>query len=254
MTVRALVFDAYGTLYDVQSVRGLAIELCGEKGEIITQIWRIKQLEYTWLRGLMQAYEDFWSVTRASLEFALATVGVEASQALCDRLMHKYLDLDLYPEARDALTSLRAFKLAILSNGSPGMLRALVKASGIAPLFAEVISVDSAKTYKPDPRCYGLVVPALGVAKHEVLFVSSNGFDVAGAKQFGFQVAWIERDGGPAAPANSDVRPAEFFSLLRGRAESLGRQADFRIKTLADLLPVVSAFQDRTAPVRRMAT
>jgi 2-haloacid dehalogenase len=244
MTVRALVFDAYGTLYDVQSVRGLAIELCGEKGEIITQVWRLKQLEYTWLRGL----------TRASLEFALATVGVEASQALCERLMHKYLDLDLYPEARDALTSLKGFKLAILSNGSSGMLRALVKASGIAPLLAEVISVDSAKTYKPDPRCYGLVVPALGVAKHEVLFVSSNGFDVVGAKQFGFQVAWIERDGGPAAPANSDVRPAEFFGLLRGRAESLGREADFRIKALTDLLPVVSAFQDRSPPVRQIAT
>ncbi len=240
MTIRALVFDAYGTLYDVQSVRSLATSLCGDKGELITQIWRLKQLEYTWLRGLMRDYEDFWPVTRASLEFALESAGVVPTPTLCDRLMEKYLDLDLYPEARAALTALDGYQLAILSNGSPMMLDALVKASGIAPLLADVISVDRAKTFKPDPRCYELVTPALGIAKHEVLFVSSNSFDVAGAKQFGFQVAWIERGGGPAAPKSSDVGPAEFYKLLRGRAERLGYQADFRIKALTDLPAVVS--------------
>jgi 2-haloacid dehalogenase len=240
MTVRALVFDAYGTLYDVQSVRSLATELCGAKGELITQLWRLKQLEYTWLRGLMRSYEDFWRITRASLEFALESAGVAPRPALCDRLMAKYLDLDLYPEARQALDALKGLKLAILSNGSPKMLDELVKASGIAPLLADVISVDRAKTFKPDPKCYALVEPALGVSKHEVLFVSSNGFDVVGAKAFGFKVAWIERGGGPAAATSSDIGPAEFYRLLRGRAEKLGHEADFRIEALTDLPRVVA--------------
>lgn len=243
MTVRALVFDAYGTLYDVQSVRGLAAELCGPKGELVTQLWRLKQLEYSWLRGLMGGDEDFWRLTRASLEFALESAGLRAEPALCERLMAKYLDLDLYPEARQALDSLNGLKLAILSNGSAAMLDALVEASGIAPLLADVISVDRAKTFKPDPRCYALVEPALGIAKHEVLFVSSNGFDVAGAKAFGFKVAWIERGGGPVTPASSDIGPAEFYKLLRGRAEKLGPGADFRIEALTDLPKIVSGLR-----------
>jgi 2-haloacid dehalogenase len=240
MTICALVFDAYGTLYDVQSVRRLATELCGEKGELITQVWRLKQLEYTWLRGLMRAYEDFSVVTRASLEFALESAGVTPTPDLCEKLMAKYLDLDLYPEARQALNAVAGYKLAILSNGSPDMLDALVRTSGIAPFFSDVISVDRAKTYKPDPRAYELVTPALGITRQEVLFVSSNGFDVAGAKRFGFTVAWIERAGGLAAPEDSNVGPAEFYKLLRGRSEGLGYQPDFRINALTDLASLVS--------------
>jgi 2-haloacid dehalogenase len=240
MTVRALVFDAYGTLYDVQSVRRLATELCGDKGELVTQLWRLKQLEYTWLRGLMRDYADFWQVTGESLDFALAAAGATLVPAARDRLMAKYLDLDLYPEARAALDALRGQKLAILSNGSPRMLEDLVAASGIAPLLAEIISVDLAKTYKPDPACYALVEPRLGVSRDEVLFISSNGFDVAGAKTFGFRVAWIERGGGAAPPVSSAVGPAEFYRLLRGRAETLARAADFRIGALTDLPQVVA--------------
>jgi 2-haloacid dehalogenase len=239
MTVRALVFDAYGTLYDVQSVRGLAMRSCGDKGELVTQIWRLKQLEYTWLRGLMRSYEDFWSTTRAALEFALESAGMAPTPTLCDPLMAKYLDLDLYPEAREALGALSGYKLAILSNGSPKMLDALVNASGIAGLFSDVISVDRVKTYKPDPKCYELVMPALGVANDEVLFVSSNSFDVAGAKCFGFRVAWIERSGNRAAAA-PEAGSVEFYRLLRGRAERLGYPADFRIGALSDLAPLVA--------------
>jgi 2-haloacid dehalogenase len=240
MAVRALVFDAYGTLYDVQSVRGLATELCGAKGELITQLWRLKQLEYSWLRGLMGGDQDFWRLTRASLEFALEAAGVATDPKLCERLMAKYLDLDLYPEARAALGALAGCKLAILSNGSQKMLDALIEASGVAPLFADVISVDRAKSFKPDPRCYALVGAALDVGKQEVLFVSSNGFDVAGAKAFGFKVAWIERGGGPVTPASSDIGPGEMYRLLRGRAEKLGPGADFRIEALTDLPGVVT--------------
>ena len=235
MIIRALVFDAYGTLYDVQSVRSLAVELCGNKGELVTQLWRLKQLEYTWLRGLMQDYQDFWSVTRASLEFALDSVGIAPAPSVCEPLMQKYLSLDLYPEAREALDSLKSYKLAILSNGSPQMLQALIKASGISHFLADVISVDLAKTYKPNAAAYALVGPSLGIAKCDTLFVSSNSFDVVGAKHFGFNVAWVERGGNPAVPANSDVTPFEFFKLLRGRAEAFEYQADFRIRALTDL-------------------
>src|SRR6266404_1309697 len=122
MTIRALVFDAYGTLYDVRSVQAKAEQLCPGRGEVITQVWRLKQLEYTWLCSLLQQYEDFWEVTRASLDFALRAGGVEPNDAVCGPLMENYLHLDPYPEAREALAALEGRKLAILSNGSPRML------------------------------------------------------------------------------------------------------------------------------------
>jgi 2-haloacid dehalogenase len=233
--IRTVVFDAYGTLYDVHSVRRLCTELCGDKGDLITQLWRLKQLEYTWLRGLMRSYEDFWLVTRASLEFSLESVGIIPKASLCERLMDKYLDLDLYPEAREALAALKGYQLAILSNGSPNMLQKLVRASGIESSLAAVISVDLAKTYKPNPECYALVEKVLAVRKDEVLFVSSNGFDVAGARRFGFQVAWIARHQRADRPVNSNVGPAELYALLRGGAEKLGYDATFRISALTDL-------------------
>jgi 2-haloacid dehalogenase len=239
MSIRALVFDAYGTLYDVQSVRGLATELCGDKGELITQLWRLKQLEYTWLRSLMRCYQDFWSITRAALEFSLASVGLAPHPSLCDRLMNKYLHLDLHEEAEQALASLRDYRLAILSNGSPMMLDALVRSSGLTARFADVISVDRVKRFKPDPGCYALVEPALGVTKEEVLFVSSNGFDIAGAKRYGFNVVWIDRGGATLAPRDSAIGPAEFYRLMRGRAEQLGYEPDYRVTRLTDLAPLI---------------
>ena len=179
MTVRALVFDAYGTLYDVQSVLAKAEALCPGKGEVITQIWRLKQLEYTWLRSLMQEYADFWEVTGAALDFALRAAGVEPNDAIREPLMENYLHLDPYPEAREALAALAGHKLAILSNGSPRMLQELVRNSGLDRWIEAAISVDSVRAYKPHPSCYALVEPALGVPKEEVLFVSSNSFDVS---------------------------------------------------------------------------
>jgi 2-haloacid dehalogenase len=241
VTIRGLVFDAYGTLYDVQSVRALAVELIGTRGELVTQLWRLKQLEYTWLRSLMEDYQDFWSVTRASLEFSLEGVGLTPSASLCEPLMQKYLDLDLYPEAREALNSLSGYKLAILSNGSPSMLHALIEASNIGHLFADVISVDAIETYKPSTAAYALVEPSLGIPRQEILFVSSNSFDVIGAKRFGFNVAWIDRGGSQGMPTNSNVSPSEFFKLLRGRTESLKYEADVRLQALTDLSQFVRA-------------
>src|ERR1700735_2367190 len=153
MVIRAIVFDAYGTLYDVQSVGSLANELCGNKGELITQLWRLKQLEYSWLHSLMRDYRDFWPLTRASLEFSLKSVGIEPDPALCERLMGKYLELDLHEDSRVALDELDDYELAILSNGSQPMLDALVASSGLGDRFAAGISVGRPHAFRRgDPR------------------------------------------------------------------------------------------------------
>jgi 2-haloacid dehalogenase len=237
MAITALVFDAYGTLYDVQSVFARTEQLCPGKGDLITQLWRLKQLEYTWLQTALQEYRDFSFLTRAALEFALRAAGVEPGGPITQPLLDNYLHLDPYPEARDALGTLRSLggrKLAILSNGSTAMLSALVENSGLGALLDAVISVDGARKFKPHPDCYALVEQQLGVPSHEVLFVSSNGFDVLGAKHFGFRVAWIQRGGGPS-PAVDPVLPAQMYRLLRGHAETLGYLQDHTVSALTDL-------------------
>jgi 2-haloacid dehalogenase len=235
MPIRAIAFDAYGTLYDVQSVRSRAIELCGEKGELITQLWRMKQLEYSWLHSLMQDYRDFWAVTRAALDFSLTSVGIPPAPALCDALMDKYFQLELYPEAVEALDALSGHTMVIFSNGSPAMLEPLIAASGQGDRFADLISVDRAKCFKPDPAAYALVEQSLGVPPAETLFVSSNGFDIAGAKRFGFPVARIARTDGTPPPATAQIGPGELYRLLRGQAEQLGYTADWTVRRLTDL-------------------
>jgi 2-haloacid dehalogenase len=237
MTIKAVVFDAYGTLYDVHSIYSKAEALCPGKGDLITQIWRLKQLEYTWLQTSLRDYRDFAFLTHASLEFALCAVDIEPSDHLTKPLFDKYLDLDPYPEAKDALSQLKSRgdrKLAILSNGSTEMLSALVKNSGIDAYLDATISVDGARKFKPHPDCYALVERALGVKNDEVVFVSSNGFDVAGAKRFGFKVIWIRRDRGPSLPLDP-MSPAQMYSLLRGHAERLGYLQDCTASALTDL-------------------
>ena len=237
MAIKAVVFDAYGTLYDVHSVFTKTEELCPGKGDLITQIWRLKQLEYTWLQTSLQDYRDFSFLTHASLEFALRAVGIEPSDSITGPLFDKYLDLDPYAEAKDALRRLKSLggrKLAILSNGSTAMLSALVKNSGLEMFLDATISVDGARKFKPHPDCYALVEKTLGVRKDEVIFVSSNGFDVAGAKRFGFKVIWIRRGGDPGAPVDP-VLPVQMYRLLRGNAECLGYLQDDTVSTLTDL-------------------
>ena len=238
MAIKALVFDAYGTLYDVHSVYAETEALCPGKGDLITQIWRLKQLEYTWLQTSLQEYRDFTFLTRASLEFALRSAGIEPNENITKPLFDKYLDLDPYPEAWDALSKLKGrggYKLAILSNGSTAMLSALVKNSGLDVFLDATISVDGARKFKPHPDCYALVEKALGVKKDEVLFVSSNGFDVAGAKHFGFKVVWLRRDGGAGVPQGL-VLPAQMYRLLRGGTETLGYPEDYAVSALTELL------------------
>ena len=235
MPTRAFVFDAYGTLYDVQSVSARVERACPGRGALVTQLWRLKQLEYTWLRTCMDAFEDFSVVTRDSLGYALQVAGLEPTEALLTDLADAYLHLTPAPEARDALQFLHGRTRAIFSNGSVAMLDALVRNSGLGGLLEHVISVDGARAFKPSSKAYALIEDVTGVPPAETMFVSSNGFDVAGAKRFGFQVAWIRRGGGPgAAPANAD--PSDMFKAQRLHAERLGEQPDHVFGSLTDLV------------------
>ena len=239
MTVKAVVFDAYGTLFDIQSVAAITEQAFPGYGEIITQIWRIKQLEYTWLRSLMRRYEDFSAITRDSLAYTLRCLGLKNDEAVFERIMEKYLHLDLYPDAMATLTAMKDRKLAILSNGSTEMLNTLVRNSGLDRVLDATISVDAGKIFKPAPDAYSLIVSTLGVVPGDVLFVSSNPWDACGAKAFGLNVAWIERvtpEAMAQACVTSDlVPPLTLFKAIRMQMDELGIEPDYRIKTLADL-------------------
>ena len=191
---QAFVFDAYGTLYDVHSVAARCESCFPGKGAQLSQLWRAKQLEYTWQRSLMQRYAPFSTVTREALAYSCAALKLELSVAQMEGLMGEYLSLSLYPDVADTLQRLKSRK-AILSNGSPDMLLPLVKNSGLE--LNAVISVDELKGFKPAPRVYELAVTKLGVAKDRIGFVSSNCWDAIGAKSFGFSVYWINRAGAP---------------------------------------------------------
>ncbi len=191
---RALVFDAYGTLFDVHSISIACESLFPGKGAELSRLWRAKQLEYTWLRSLMGRYAEFEIVTRDALGMACRTLGLALTQATAARLMEGYRQLRPFPEVKDALAALRSRKLAILSNGSPAMLEALIEHAGLSSAFHAVISVDELKTFKPHPSVYGLVTRHLGVHAGEVGFVSSNFWDVSGAASYGFRTFWINRN------------------------------------------------------------
>ncbi len=239
MKIDAVVFDAYGTLYDVQSVAAVTEEAFPGYGSTITQIWRMKQLEYTWLRSLMQRYESFWDVTRESLKFTLDGLGLQYSEAAFAKIVDKYRWLDLYPDAKEALASLSHLKLAILSNGSQDMLDALVRNTGVDKMLAANISVESKRIFKPSPAAYDLIEENIGVKPANVLFVSSNGFDACGGKSYGLNVAWIERVS--VAALHKEVRdpktigPVTLFKAMRMRMEALSLDPDFRIGSLAEL-------------------
>jgi len=247
MTIKAVVFDAYGTLYDIQSVAEITEDAFPGYGEIITQVWRIKQLEYTWLRSLMRRYQDFSHVTQDSLAYTLRCLGLQHDRDTFERIMEKYLHLDLYPDALAALAALKGNKLAILSNGSPEMLNALVKNTGLDRVLDATLSVDARKVFKPAPDAYMLIEEKLGVAPREVLFVSSNPWDACGAKSFGLNVAWIERVT-PDSMAllcveNETVAPLTMFKALRTQMDELGVLPDHRIRSLSDLPKVVASYE-----------
>ena len=193
----AVVFDAYGTLFDVHSVISLCNEIFPQRGAALSEKWRSKQLEYTWLRSLMGHYEDFWRVTESALIFACNALDLECDAGVRARLMDEYLRLKPFPEVVETLRSLSPRPLAILSNGNTRMLNAASKSCGIETMLSQIISVDEVKLYKPSPRVYELAPRKLGVDKTEIGFVSSNCWDVIGAKSFGFRTFWVNRSNLP---------------------------------------------------------
>lgn len=191
--IQAFVFDAYGTLFDPHSIRTLAETLFPGHGTALSQLWRAKQLEYSWLRTLMRRYEDFWSITRDALTFACRSLQLHCTQKQRDSLLEAYLRLETFPEVKGALECLASRRLAILSNGSPNMLRAVVDSNELTHLFGCVLSVDTLKVYKPNPAVYQYAADQLNLPKQSIGFVSSNFWDVAGATSFGFQTFWLNR-------------------------------------------------------------
>ena len=196
--IGACVFDAYGTLFDVTSAAAQCRDALGDKADQLSAIWRVRQLEYTWLRSLMGEYVEFWKVTGDGLDYALAQLGID-DKKLRARLMDIYLRLDAYPEVKRVLKALKkaGVKTAILSNGSPKMLASAVKNAGIKDLLDAVHSVDSIGIYKPHPKVYRLSVKGLKVKAPNICFMSSNAWDAAGAANFGFRVVWVNRFGQP---------------------------------------------------------
>jgi 2-haloacid dehalogenase len=197
--ITAFVFDAYGTLFDVHSVTRKADDLFPGRGAELSRAWRTKQLEYTWLRSLMRRYEDFGQVTEASLAWALESLALKADAGARRSLIEEYRRLALFPEVRGALEKLAPGRvLAILSNGHPDMLEAVVDHNGLRDFFrGGILSVHPAGIFKPDPKVYRLAEERLGVPRAVVGFVSSNGWDAAGARAFGFRACWVNRAGAP---------------------------------------------------------
>jgi len=216
--MKALVFDAYGTLFDVHSmIQACEREFPGQ-GAALSSDWRAKQLEYTWLRSLMACFEDFWRVTEAALEFSCRARGLSLGPEAKARLMDEYLRLALFPEVRETLAALANYKLLVLSNGSTRMLSAVVENAGLTGVFAHVLSVDAVKIYKPSPAVYQLAATRTKLERGAIGFVSSNCWDICGAASFGFETYWVNRSG--ATPEVLGFAPKATFSSL---AELKGR-------------------------------
>lgn len=219
--IKAFVFDAYGTLFDVSSVRERCDHFFPGKGAQIAEIWRVKQLEYTWLGSLMARYRSFWEITQAGLRFACTDLGLDLTSEIQDDLMQHYHQLAIYPEVATALETLAArFPLAILSNGTMDMLRNATRNSKIDGHFKEIYSVEDLAIFKPSPRVYSLVVDGLDIPAKQIGFISSNAWDAAGAKSFGLHVFWINR--------------------FKRTAEELGFPPDHTIQTLDDIVELMN--------------
>ncbi|HYA42761.1 MAG TPA: haloacid dehalogenase type II [Syntrophobacteraceae bacterium] len=192
--IEACVFDAYGTLFDFNSAAARCRDDLGEKADVLSKIWREKQLQYTWLRSLMGLHKDFWQVTGDALDFALKSLQI-SNEGLRERLMGLYRTLDVFPEVPATLEQLKSggFKTAILSNGSPEMLLSAVNGTGLTPLLDAVLSVEAAGIYKPHPSVYKLAVDSLSIAAQAICFVSANAWDAHGASAFGLKVIWCNR-------------------------------------------------------------
>ncbi|SET32605.1 2-haloacid dehalogenase [Salinibacillus kushneri] len=215
--IQAFVFDVYGTLFDVHSISKKCNELFPGKGQLISRTWREKQIEYSNLRQLMGNYKTFYSITKDALRYAVKKNDEHLNHHSEIELMNTYLHLSTYPEVKTVLSRLKDKKLAVFSNGSHDMLDPLLHQSDISRLFTEIISVDEVKQYKPTPASYNHAANVLNAKPEEVLFMSSNGWDISGAKNFGFQTAWINRKNLPVEELN--LAPDTIYEDLTGILE-----------------------------------
>ena len=215
MAPKAVLFDAYGTLFDVYSVGMLAEQLFPGHGERLAQLWRDKQIEYTRLTSMSGRYRPFWEITRAGLRFAALRLGLKLVPAAEDRLMNQYRHLSAFPENRDVLAELkrRGVPAGILSNGDPEMLGVAVKSASFSGLLRHVISVHAVQKYKTDPAAYALGPAAFGLPAKDIRFVSSNGWDAIGATWFGYTTLWVNRAGAPLEQL--DTEPTRTGTSLR---------------------------------------
>lgn len=215
--IKACVFDAYGTLFNVHSAVGAHKERLGEQADSVSIMWRTKQLEYTWLRSLMRDFSDFWQVTGDALDYALDAHSI-VDDTLRGDLMQAYLELKTYDEVVPVLTALKQadIKTAVLSNGAISMLQAANLSAGIDELLDASISVDEIRVFKPDPAVYELVTSRFSLQPQQVLFQSSNAWDAAGAAAFGFRVLWVNRFGQrpERLPARPDFEASDLNHLL----------------------------------------
>lgn len=214
-TPRAVLFDAYGTLFDVYSVALAAEQLFPGRGNALATLWRDKQIEYTRLVSMSGRYRPFWDLTRAGLRYAAQRLGVARAREHEERLMNQYHHLSAFPESLEVLQALRArgLRVGVLSNGDPQMLAVAVRSAGLADLLAPVLSVQATQRYKTDPACYALGPQALGLPAAQILFVSSNAWDAIGATWYGYTTLWVNRSGAP--PEALDTEPTRTGSSLR---------------------------------------
>ena len=192
--IKAIIFDAYGTLFDVNSAAEKCKDKIGDKWERFANFWRTTQLEYTWLRSLMKKHKNFWQITEDSLDKSMETFHIDKS--LRNDLLTLYKELSPYPEVKNVLENLKkkSFKLAILSNGTPELLNHLVKSSDLENLFDDIFSIEEVKIYKPHPKVYDIPVNKYKVSKGEITFLSANTWDVSGAGNYGYNSIWVNRN------------------------------------------------------------
>lgn len=228
--IRAVAFDAYGTLFDVHSVASLAEQLFPGRGSELSQLWRQKQLEYSWLRTLSGRYAPFGAITRDALRFSVRRLGLALGEAEEDRLMKQYASLSAFPENLAALRSLRdtGLPLAILTNGDPDMVAISVRSAGMQGLFDHVLSAHDVGCFKTRHEVYALAPAAFGCDAARILFVSSNAWDAIAATWFGFQTFWVNRSGAPldelgTAPSASGHRLTDVVDHVRARSRSRSR-------------------------------
>jgi len=192
--IKAIIFDAYGTLFDVNSAAEKCKEKIGNKWESFANYWRTTQLEYTWLRSLMKRHKDFWQITEDSLDKSMKFFNIENSMK--DELLNLYKVLSPYPEVKETINKIKEknLKLAILSNGTPNLLKELVQSNNLENIFDDIFSIEDVRIFKPDPKVYDIPVNKYKIEKNKIIFLSANTWDVAGAGNYGFNSVWVNRN------------------------------------------------------------